>query len=151
MIPERTRIQHRITSVIDWCQSTDDLQVQAEWACYVCVLISGYVEVSLRELLREYSGRRSGPHVMQFVSNKLKRLPNPTFGAIERLLGDFSSDWARQIKLQAPEEIRFAIDSTVNIRNDVAHGRQGEVSLGRAREYFERAKVLVNTLEIIIQ
>ena len=51
--------EHRLDSLFERIIDLgDDLEMQANWAKYLCVLVSGYLEVSVKSVFREYAKKQ---------------------------------------------------------------------------------------------
>lgn len=121
----------------------------AEMAKYLCVLTSGYLEIAVFEILTTYAARCSNGQVSRFVARKLSRLPNMKMAAIKGLLEDFSEDWARDLLEYCDGEIADSVNSIVNQRQNIAHGRQSDVSLVRMDSYYRAAKRMIRKLCVL--
>lgn len=73
---------------------TGDPQVKAYLTYYLCIRVSGFIEDCVRSVFSEYVDRNSKNSVTTFVSEKLRKIPNPTWGAIISLAKDFSDNWS---------------------------------------------------------
>jgi hypothetical protein len=75
---EVSRLRKRlIATFVQAPTSSADLGVQADFAKYVCVLVSGFLENALVALILEYAERRSAPEIVSFVERRLDRWTNP--------------------------------------------------------------------------
>jgi len=124
-----------------------DAELLAHWARYLCVLVSGYLEVSIRTIFREYSKSKSSPNVANFVEAKLNAFQNPKMGLILELNGSFSHAWQLDLEKLVKDEIKQSVDSIVNIRNKVAHGQNVGITPSLLKYYYKNAKKLVLLLE----
>ena len=138
---------------LDALDDVDD-EVKSHFTFYLCVLTSGYIESSLKTILREYMGSRVAkeplslePHVRAFVENNVNRIFSRTFNpSRERvldLLSEFSDDWKDEIKSRTKDELGAALDSIVSNRNNIVHGENSDLTLPRLRIYFGHAQEVV--------
>ena len=67
--------------------------MQADFAKYVCVLVSGFFENAIVALILQYAEQRSAPEISAFVERQLDRWTNPTTEKITTLFGSFNPDW----------------------------------------------------------
>jgi hypothetical protein len=51
--------------------SLNDLELQAHWAKYLCVLVAGFIENSLEEVYSEFVTAVSSPAVAKFAKSRL--------------------------------------------------------------------------------
>ena len=143
------RIETRLDSVFQRASGVTDLEVQADLAKHLCVLVSGYLETSIYELVMHYTQARSSPQVLSYVEDQLKWFMNAKTGRILDLFGSFDADWRNRLEGVLIDEKKAAIDSTVDLRNQIAHGEWVGVSLGRVKSYYTTIKLVVRELERI--
>jgi hypothetical protein len=128
--------------------STEDLELQAHWAKYLCILISGLLENSVELLYSEYTRQTSDPAVHRFVTKQLERVLNPNDEALLKVAGSFRKDWRDE--LEAFMEVdgrKEAINGIINTRNQVAHGRDSGISLVNLKDYYRRVISVVDFIE----
>lgn len=125
---------------------SEDPELLAHWSRYLCVLVSGYLEESIQTIYREYSRSKSAPNVANYVESRLKGFQNPKIGKILGLTASFNKEWEQALENTINDEIKHAVDSIVNIRNKVAHGKDVGITPSRLGHYYKRAKDLVNFL-----
>jgi hypothetical protein len=46
---------------------SDDLELQAHFARYLCVLVSGYLETAIAQIYSDYAERKRHPHLATYV------------------------------------------------------------------------------------
>lgn len=100
----------------------DDDRLLGEWARYLCVLASGYIEESVRTIILDYVERRADPYVVRYVEIGVGQFQNARFGRVKSLLESFNVDFGKQLESMTTGEIRNAVDSVIDNRNDIAHG-----------------------------
>jgi len=141
------RRQQRLDRLFDQAgKLPPDYELQSHWARYLCVLVSGYLETSIRHLYGEYAAKRSSIQVAGFVSDQLEFFQNPNMQKIMELAGSFSRDWRRELE-ELEDEVRLAVDSIVNNRNQISHGEDVGISHGTLKRYYESANQLLNLIE----
>lgn len=121
--------------------------LQQHWPKYLCVLVSGFVEVSIRILLVEYATSQSSPEVAHFVGQRLRMFQNAKMGKILELVGAF--DVVKQLELAdyVEGELKDAINSIVSNRHLIAHGQSVNISLANCKNYFDRAVRVIAKVE----
>lgn len=127
-------------------QDLNDMERQAHLVRYACVLISGFIETSVRAILTEVC-QHARPEVRCFAQAKLEGFQNPTMDKIERLVRDFCPAWADELRDSLPDEVREAVNSVVANRHRIAHGRDSSVGLVAVRDWFKGSITLVDELE----
>jgi hypothetical protein len=103
---------------------------------YLCVRISGNLEICIREVLREYTRRRANPTVLRAIERRLAGFQNPQCQRIVDILSDFDVEWSKQFENFAiADDMKDKIDSIVANRNLIAHGRPTGISVSRITEF----------------
>lgn len=125
----------------------DDPEVQSDFAKYLCVLVSGFLEYAVRELVQEHARQQSSPSVQRFVEASTHRFTNANTEKLRQLLGKFDSDWGASIESFLVDERKEAVDSVVALRNNIAHGRSVGVTYIRIKEYYEIIQKVVEEIE----
>jgi hypothetical protein len=128
----------------------NDLELQAQIARFLCVLASGVIEQVLVRCLERLVARRAIPSVANYASSHLTRISNAKFTDILATLGRFDPKWREHFEQSIDQEVKDAIDSVVNNRNQVSHGRQAGVSLIRFGEYYGSLKPFLIELDAFI-
>jgi len=123
-----------------------DPELLSDFARYLCVLVSGFLEQAVVELLVEYLRRHSDNRVQQYGEQRLRQL---TYLKVQRLidvLGSFDPDWRRDLEAFLVDEYKDAVNGIVDLRNTIAHGRYVGVTMKRAQDYYGRIKAVVDHL-----
>src|ERR1019366_2602885 len=76
-----------------------DLEVQSDFARYLCVLVAGYLEKAVAELVLEHARRCGGPTLQRYVETSTKRFTNAKSEKLKTLLGGFDSYWRNRLEL----------------------------------------------------
>jgi hypothetical protein len=105
------------------------------------------VEIACRDILERYVSRRSAPSVRRFVTSRLSDFQNPKVGKICELLECFDPGLATKWRQALLDEQADAIDSIVNNRNQIAHGRSIGLSFDVWNRYYERALQALTRME----
>jgi hypothetical protein len=127
--------------------TTDNIYVVAELCKYCCVLASAAIDVCLEDCLLEYSERSHDARIIAFIKSRLGRARNPTIQIIWSILETFDSDWKERLEKFSDNKIRSDIGSIVSNRNEIAHGRNSQISFGRLMPWVATAKVFCQELE----
>jgi hypothetical protein len=115
---------------------------------YLCVVVSGFIETSVREIYSDYAQNKAHKYVANYVATKLKRFSSPKIKNILGLAACFSQNWRDELEKAVNEkDIRFAIDGLVDDRHHIAHGEDVGVTFGHIREYYAKAIDLVKLIE----
>jgi hypothetical protein len=153
--------------IVSHCQRIDNLfskvasisnpADQSEWSKYLCVLVSGFIEESLRVLLEEYTRTHSAPNIQNFVVKQIGNITNCKTSRILEVLSKFSQDWANdfskqiQARSSITDEIKNSIDSVIANRHSIAHGRNVGITYSKMSTYYNNVKKAVDILDAIIR
>jgi hypothetical protein len=125
-----------------------DLEAQAHWAKYLCVLSAGFLENALCEVYTRYCASCSSPKVARFTAKALSRVQNPKTGTFLDITESFSDLWHSQLEAFVEDDGRKdAINSIMSNRHLIAHGKDTTISLVRVREYLQKSVEVVEFLE----
>ena len=141
-------IRHLIqrTTVATWA----DIEIQGHWGRYLCILVAGFLENAHREIYSEYVSSAASPAVASFAAKSLEVVQNPKAQRFVETARAFSRSWASELEefLEKDAEARkTAIDSIMNNRHLIAHGRSTSISVARVRDYLERSVEAVDFIE----
>lgn len=122
-------------------------ELQSQWARYLCVLVSGFLETSICAIYGEFARRTASPYVANFVKCELGSFQNPKMGKILDLTRAFNPQWANQLEAATEGQLKDAVDSVVANRNQIAHGRDVGITYARIKGYYEDVIQVVNLIE----
>ncbi len=114
---------------------------------YLCILVSGYIEASVRDIVCGYVQVTSHKNVANFVANRLKHLTNLKMENILQLIGSFNPVWRVSVEKAVDEELRDAINSVVNNRNNIAHGVDVNLRFSEINDYYAKTVKVMKILE----
>ena len=129
--------------------ATDDIELQGHWGRYLCVRAAGFVENGLQTIYSEYAVNSSSRPVARYVNRRLETVFNPNAQRFIDVAGSFNVTWREQLEeyLHRDDGSRKeALDSIMNNRNQIAHGKSVGITVHRVREYIERC---VEVLEFV--
>jgi hypothetical protein len=124
-----------------------DIELQSHWAKYLCVLVSGFLETSVRAIFSQYASDKAAPYVANYVASRLKRFTNPNMDDILHLASRFNEDWGKCLESATRGELKDAVDSIVANRNLIAHGENPGITYVRIKGYYERAVTVIDLIE----
>jgi hypothetical protein len=149
--------RQRLDALFRKVSSIKDIADQSEWSKYLCVLVSGFLEESLRVLLEEYARIHSSTNIQNFLEAQISSITNCKTSKIIDILNNFSNDWKEefinqiQAQSQIADEIKNSIDSVVTNRHQIAHGKNVGLRYSTVANYYENVKKAVEILEAIIR
>jgi hypothetical protein len=132
---------HRLRTRLDATFSrvpgpSSDIEVQSDFAKYLCVLVSGFLENSIVALMLDFVERRSAPEITSHVERSLGYWTNPSAEKIKQLLGSFSTDWHRDLESYLVDERKDSVNSIVTLRHKIAHGESVGTSLSQVKAHY---------------
>lgn len=147
---ELSRQLQRLSSLIARTDeaSNSNLELQAHWAKYLCVLCAGFLENSLSEIYAEYARVSANEAVAGYVARQLNRIQNPNVQKIldttyqfKKLWGDMLSDYI------VKDGRKEAIETIMTNRHKIAHGEDSNVTILRVKEYLAKIVEVVEFME----
>jgi hypothetical protein len=130
--------------------SPDDLDLQAHWARYLCILVSGFLENSISTIYIEYAKKKATPQIANFVQKRLEKFQNPNMDKIFQLMASFDEEWGKQFKIRTEGDIKDAVNIIVKLRNSIAHGKSVGITYITIKNYYQSAKKLLDVIEDIL-
>jgi len=124
-----------------------ELELQSQWARYLCVLVSGFLEVSICATYNQFVKTSASPQVVNFVKCQLDGFQNPKMGKIIELTRAFNSEWASALETATEGRLKDSVDSIVANRHQIAHGRDVGITYARIKSYYEDAIEVVDLIE----
>ena len=121
-----------------------DAELQSDFARYLCVLVSGYIEKAVVALVLEHARKKGAPTLLRFVEHQTKNFTNPKAARIQELLGRFDSGWQQELKDFLVDQRKDAVDSIVDQRNTIAHGGSVGLTYRRISEYYQQAQRVID-------
>jgi hypothetical protein len=149
MYVEILREQQRLDGLFDTAKRLVDDEIKAHLTKYLCVLVSAFLENAMRTIVLKYVGTRSHRHVLNFVNSRVSSLTNLNEERLRQLLGAFSGDWRIKFESDISDEQKVALDSVVNLKNCVAHGKPTDVSFVRINNYYQNIRKVVELVQEI--
>lgn len=149
---EVTRLRSRLDAAFARVSDVgvDALEARADFARYLCVLVSGYLEKAVSELLFDYCRQQAGPRIQRYVRHRLERFQNPSKGNISALLDSFDPRWSRELDAYIVDERAAALGSIVNERHRIAHGENSTISYARVQEYRAQIDDVVDFISDLV-
>ncbi len=146
-----SRLKQRLDSTFSRAPlSNDDIEIQADFAKYLCILVSGYLENAIIALIVAYSEKRSAPEVASYVERQLDRWTNPNTEKICQLFGSFSADWRTKIESFLVDYRKDSINSLVALRHKIAHGESVGTTMSQVKDYYKATKEIVEFLAELV-
>lgn len=125
-------------------------ELQADYARHLCVLVSGFIERSIAEIILAYAQGRAPAPLRSFLENSLKRLTNVDKDRLLNVVGSLDAGWRTELENYVVDERQAAINSIVGLRNDIAHGGGGSISLVQVERYWVVVQEVIDRVETLI-
>lgn len=125
----------------------DNPELQSHWARYLCILVSGFIEVAVRALYSGYAKNKAAPFVVNYVERSLERLQNPNMEKILSIAVSFSPEWEAELRSATDGELKDAVDSVVANRNSISHGQDVGLTYVRVSDYYKRVVRVLDLVE----
>ena len=113
------------------------------------MLVSGYLEKSVSELVLDHARRNGGATLQRFVEYETRRFTNANSQKLLNLVGSFHPDWRRTLETFMVDDIKDAVDSVVSLRHRIAHGGTVGITYQRIGGYYERVKKVVGQISML--
>ena len=126
---------------------SDDPEVLSDLARHLCVLVAGFLERAIVEVLVEHTRTRSDASVLRHVERELQRTTNLNSQRLLDVVGSFDPHWRESLEQFLVDEYRDAVNSIINLRHTVAHGRFTGVTMARVEGYYTLVDQVVEHVE----
>ncbi len=136
---------HRLFEQAKDLQKQDSIEDETKsgFVSYLCVRTFGYVESSVKMILREYvRSRTSDIPTFNYVNAQLRNL-TPRREQILELVGQFNQNWNANLRESITVDHGDSLRGIVVNRNDIAHGDDVDLSLVDLERYFIHAQEVV--------
>ncbi len=143
---EVARLRQLVDQVFSRASKISDAETLSDHAKYLCVIVSGFLEQAVIELLLEHTRRNSNVRVQRYVEPVARRLMNLNATKLVTLIGAMDAAWRVELEGYVIDERKAAIDSVVGLRNTIAHGRHTAVTVARVRGYYEEIVRVVDRI-----
>src|SRR5664280_3442303 len=117
-------------------------ELTAHYSRYLCVLVSGYAEQSVKELVAQYCRSKSSEPIQRYVGKQLARLRNIDLEKLKQLLQSFKAEWWTELESEWSDELT-AFGSVAAVRNAVSHGTETGITMATVRQYFNQISVVL--------
>lgn len=141
------RAQQRLDNLFKQVSQLQDPELQAHFSRYLCVLVAGFLETSIRRFYSLYARNSASPAVAHFVEVHLKWFQNPTCGKICDVARAFDPAWETQFQQATEGELKDAIESIMANRHNIAHGGNTGISYVTIKNYYERSIKVLDFIE----
>ncbi|MDQ0197095.1 HEPN domain-containing protein [Neobacillus ginsengisoli] len=135
--------------VYDQLPEGNDL-IKSHWSRYLCILTSGFIEHSLRQILISYIEKTSSRKTSSYAIKNISQFQNAKMTKIYDILKLFCNEWEEQIKEKTQGQLQEHVDSIVNNRHNIAHGKDVGISYVVISNYYKSAVSVIQIIEDIL-
>lgn len=130
---------------------TGDAEIASYLSSFLAVMICGVYEDCIEHLICQKAAKAQDPEVYQYVRSTIaESFRNPKFARIVEILTKFSRGYADALKNNIEDKSKVALDSIVENKNAVAHGRPSNVTILDIKDYHNRCIPIFESLENIL-
>jgi len=127
--------------------NVSDEETKSHLSRYLCVLVSGFIENSIKILLYEYANRNSSPKIVNYIQSKLNNIRNLNYERIKQILSSFSEEWFESFENKIEIDEKDALDSVIANKNNIAHGKSVGLTYVRIKDYYEKIVTIINNID----
>lgn len=120
---------------------------QTRLAQLMAIWVSGYLEVTCRDVLLTYAEKNSDKRVARFVGQRLRRIRSADTEEILNLVRSFDKERAAELREFVRGRIKESVDGVVNLRNQIAHGRSINATIETVKKQFDDSRQLAEKLK----
>lgn len=120
-------------------------ELVSHYSRYLCVLVSGYFEQSVKELVVQYCRDRSSRQIVRYVNGQISLVRNINKASLKKLVESLDPDWWQVLALAREAELE-ALDSVAAIRNAISHGQDTGITLATVAQYYRQIDQLLRDL-----
>jgi hypothetical protein len=130
----------------------DDELLKSHLSKYFCILVSGFIENSIKQFVSDYHHKTCKIETSKFVSTKMRNLTNLDDQKICDFLNLFSDDWVETYRENRTDEMESAFNSIYAQRNKIAHGDSynSNITYNNITTYYTAIKDAMALLSLII-
>lgn len=150
------KYKSRIINLFKSYAEETNLESQAHSAKYLAVLVSGYLEQAIKELLLHYTSQGTRSQISRYVEKTWPISRNMKADSIQNILNQFDSEWGDEFHnwLTKDDKRKSHINSIVEWRNSIAHGQESNttgVTLVSVNTAFTTIVNLVALIEAMVK
>lgn len=146
------KYKSRIIHLFQLYAENSNTETQADNAKYLAVLVSGYLEQSVKELMLNYASQGVRPQISKYIEETWPISRNMNANNIKTILDQFNSVWSEDFDtwLNGDVNRKSHINSIVQWRNSIAHGQESNTT-GVTLVSVRNAFLTINELIAFIQ
>jgi hypothetical protein len=128
--------------------SAADLELQAHWARYACVLAAGLLEKAVVILYSNFVSLNAQKPVADYSIVQIAKIQNPKAKRFVEIARSFKSSWADELGNFLEQDGRKeAIDAIMANRHQIAHGQDSGITVARVSDYLNKSEEVLDFIE----
>lgn len=149
--PQRIILQKRLEATFARISALSELdpELQADYARYLCILVSGYFETAMHEIAISHCRERSSPTVVSYADSRLRKFQNVNSEKLLQFLSAFEGGWYEPAFAFLEGEHKDALNSVIALRNKIAHGEWVGLTYNTVKDYYRRIASIVEYVEAL--
>ena len=128
-----------------------EIELRADFARHLCVLVSGFIDQTVKNYTVEYVRKRSSETVTNHVSKSIVNLTNLKAEKLITHLLSFDPNWKTALEELVVDERKAAVDSVVALRHGIAHGKPGDITIARMKDYYAEVGTVMSGIRALMQ
>lgn len=153
---QNREIAKQLQRLNDLIKKTDEacagnLELQAEWSKYLCILSAGLIENALKAIYTEFAQKKVSKPIANYVSSTISPIRNPKTQRFLDIAAAFNPMWEDELEAYVTDNGRLeAIDSIMSQRHLIAHGQNqnSNITVAKLKDYLTKS---IEVLEFIEQ
>lgn len=121
--------EQKLDKLVAEIERVQDGELKSHLAKYFCILVSGYIENFVKDLISNYHEKSCKKETARYVMHKMRNLTNLDDDKILSFLGSFDSSWEDNYRNQRTDEMQSAFNSIYAQRNKIAHGNSNNSNI----------------------
>ncbi len=128
-----------------------DAEIASYLSSFLAVMVCGIYEECIEHLICQRAAKAQDSEIYQYVKSTVaESFRNPKFARIVEMLAKFSHVYANNMKNSIEEKSKIALDSIVDNKNAIAHGRPANLTISDIKDYHNRCIPIFEFLENIL-
>ncbi len=131
--------------------TTNQDELSAHFARYLCIIVSGLVERGTKQLVGDYiqTHTQTAPQVRRFTQDQLSNLWGINLDKFTKLVKALDSGWWETLNTTQRRELD-SLNSLSSLRNKIAHGEDVTTTVGDIQQYFRDVSKLMIALSNLL-
>lgn len=143
--------QNKLDRLFELVRSQADEETQSHLTKLLCIRVSGFLEITFKNLLLEYLDGTSPREIQNFVNHSFKNFTNLKNEKFISTLSFFSQEWVEKYRSEINEELASSLNSLISNRNNIAHGENDNITFRSIEKYYSDTKEVIEILKKVVK